>query len=158
MMAVAKRGFSFFPRAALLGYALMMSILLFGYSVNQYWQHNYYLELEQGIEPVVGAMNDLQRKVVINVDRDLLLNEKITLLSLTIHQFIGFIHKWRTPVAGLDEVLGALEDYQLKLQTLQDADMHSRYALNAFAERVRAVVDKDDSYYAILLRRSRLYL
>lgn len=158
MMAVAKPSFSFFPRTALLGYALMMSLLLFGYSVNQYWQHNHYLGLEQHIEPVVEALNDLQHKVVTNADKDWLLNEKITHLSFSIQQFVAFVNDRRNPVAGLDEVLTALEDYQLKLQNLQDLDMHSRYALNAFAERVRTVVDKDDSYYSILLRRSRLYL
>lgn len=158
MMAVAKRRFSPFSRIAVLGYALMMSLLLLGYAANQYWQHRHYQQLEQRIDPVVSALDGLQRKVVINADQDLLLNKKINELSGTIHQFMTFIENRRTPFAGLDDVLTTLADYQQQLQTLQDADMHSRYALNAFSERVRAVVDKDDSYYSILLRRSRLYL
>lgn len=158
MMAVAKRRFSPFSRIAVLGYALMMSLLLLGYAANQYWQHRHYLQLEQRINPVVSALDDLQRKVVINADQDLLLNKKINELSGTIHQFMTFIENRRAPFAGLETVLTTLADYQQQLQTLQDADMHSRYALNAFSERVRAVVDKEDSYYSILLRRSRLYL
>ncbi|WP_319781360.1 response regulator [Oceanisphaera sp. IT1-181] len=158
MMTVAKRSFSHFSRIAVLGYALMMSLLLLGYAGNQYWQHRHYLQLEQRIEPVVSALHDMQRKVVINADQDLLLNKKINELSRINHQFITFIENRRPPFVGLDDVLTTLVNYQQQLQALQDADMHSRYALNAFSERVRAVVDKDDSYYSILLMRSRLYL
>ncbi|MGO4998922.1 response regulator [Oceanisphaera sp. W20_SRM_FM3] len=157
-MRVVTPGFSFFPRMALLGYALMMSFLLLGYSANQYWQYHHYQVLEQGIEPVVAALHDLQRKVVINADKDLLLNKKISQLSQNIYQFTAFIENRATPLAGLEEVQARLKQYQQQLQALQDADMHSRYALTAFTERMRALVDKDDSYYSILLRRSRLYL
>lgn len=156
-MRVATPGFSFFPRIALLGYALMMSFLLLGYSVNQYWQHHHYKVLEQRIDPVVEALHAFQRKVVINADQDLLLNKRISQLSQSIYQFRSFIENRSAPLAGLDEVQAKLTQYQQQLQALQDADMHSRYALNAFAERVRALVDKDDNYYSLLLRRSRLY-
>ena len=157
-MPVATSGAASVPRIAIFGYALMLSFLLLGYSANQYWQYRHYLVLEQRLEPVVAALTDLQRKVVINADKELLLNKKITKLSATIHEFMEFIYNRPAPYAGLDEVLAELDAYQARLQKLQDADMHSRYALNAFAERVRTVVDKDDSYYSILLRRSRLYL
>ncbi|GGB46730.1 hybrid sensor histidine kinase/response regulator [Oceanisphaera marina] len=158
-MAVAKRRNSFIPRWALLVYTLMLSLLLLGYGANQYRQYRYYLALEQQITPVIDALHDLQYKVASNSDNGQQLNEKIIALSLTASTFMQFVERRGEPSASINEVAAQLEYYQQSLQLLQDADMRSRYALDAFSEKVTLLNPHNhNDLYRALLRRSQLYI
>ncbi|ART79234.1 response regulator [Oceanisphaera avium] len=145
-------------RSLLLGYVVIMSLLLLGYSVNQYWQYQHYQFMAQELEPIIDKLEELKLKVVSNTNNNLVLHDNTHELSYIIHQFIDKVDNKRLSAPGLDRLLNELDRYQLQLQLLQDADRHSRYALKAFSEQVRASLDQDMTYYTLLLRRSQLYL
>ncbi|WP_417614497.1 response regulator [Oceanisphaera sp.] len=158
MMLLAKRHRFFIPRWDLSISVLLLSLLLLGYGVNQYRQHRDYSALEQNVMPVVKALHHLQHKVEFYNENGQYLNEKIVDLSLAASSFMQFANRESHPPASLDEVLAQLEHYQQRLQQLQDADMRSRYALSAFADRVNALNTQANSeQYRLLLRRSQLY-
>lgn len=158
-MVVAKRRNFFIPRWALLVYALMLSLLLLGYGANQYRQYRYYSALQQQVTPVIDALHKLQHKVASNSENGQQLNEKIITLSLSASTFMQFVERGGEPSASINEVTAQLEYYQHSLQLLQDADMRSRYALNAFAEKVTLLNPRSSNDpYRALLRRSQLYI
>lgn len=158
-MAVAKRRNFFIPRWALLVYVLMLSLLLLGYGANQYRQYQYYSALDQQITPVIDALHELQRKVSSNSEHGQQLNEKIIALSLSASAFMQLVEQKGEASVEINDVTAQLEYYQQSLQLLQDADMRSRYALNAFAEKIARLNPRSNNeLYRALLRRSQLYI
>lgn len=161
MTAVAKRQNHLAPasRWALLVYALVLSLLLLGYASSQYRQYRYYMALEQQTTSVVDALHQLQHKVLSNNESSKQLNNKIVALSLAASGFVQFIYQDNRPQKDLNGLVTLLEQYQKNLQTLQDANIRSRYALSAFADKVQALTpsQSSDSYQA-LLQRSQLYI
>lgn len=157
-MASVKRGGFALPRWALLMYVCVMSLLLLGYSVNQYWQYRHYTLLDEQLAPIDLGLKDFQRQIIINTDKGRQLHEEVAQLSQSITDFIQFTQRGQAPLAGVDDVLNTLQSYQSSLQSLQDADLHSRFILDTFTDRVLNSLPHDSSDYPTLLRRCRQYL
>ncbi|MGB5855223.1 MAG: response regulator [Oceanisphaera sp.] len=159
MTMVAKRLKPFARGRALLMYGLLLSPLLLAYTASQYWLHRYYNALELQIAPVVSALENLQHEVIISNENSKQLNSKVVALSLATSGFIDFIQQAGSPLTGSDNLIDLLEQYQKNIHMLQDADMRSRYALNAFADKVQALPASPYSdQNRVLLQRSQQYL
>ncbi len=159
MMALAKRRVFSAPRWAILLCGLMVLLLLLTYGVNQYRQHRYYLALQQQAEPVLEALRHLQHRVNIDAESGLLRNERVRALSLQVVSFVRYLEGLSRPESNLDAVIDELNRYLGKLRALQDADVRSRYHMQAIADSVqRAASLSDGAAFEQLVQRSRLYL
>ncbi|MGO2088067.1 MAG: response regulator [Oceanisphaera sp.] len=159
MTAVAKQQNTFTPSWAVWLYTGILLVLLI-YAGSQYRHYRYYLELEQQISPVVNGLHQLQHKMLVTSENDQQLKQQMVSLSLASSHFLLFINQSSRASNNLSTLSELLEGYQKRLYTLQDAEMRSRYALEAFADQVKAINETQDNatLYQTLLQLSQVYL
>ncbi|MBO1518753.1 hybrid sensor histidine kinase/response regulator [Oceanisphaera pacifica] len=158
MTAVAKQQNTFTPSWAVWGFACILIVLL-AYAGSQYRHYRYYLALEQQITPIVSRLHQLQHKMLVTSENDQVLKKQMVELSLASSHFLHFIHQSPQTKNRLSALSELLEGYQKRLYTLQDAEMRSRYALEAFSNQIKTLEMTQDKakLYQTLLQLSQVY-